>query len=224
MWKPICLCAVLISLAATPQRASAITVNMPNQPNSFAVLATVNTVLGPIIRLFISYDGGATCPNFPAVAFGNSLTETTTINGTDHIDWIFVPTAAMTFCGYNVGPINHAGFWLNLRGKGGDDIINGGTAAFNVDGQGGHDWLACDRADCMVNGDTGNDILQAAPSTSYIDGDSGADRGCAMNASRVIHWMYGGVGAGQTDNRCGTGSSLTQEWEANGNCSAPCNL
>lgn len=107
----------------------------------------------------------------------NSQIKAIGTNGADTL------SAALTPSGKSVA--------LGARGKGGDDIINGGAANDRLVGHSGNDTLNGNDGRDILRGGSGNDILNGGNGNDIMNGGSGHDQ------------MNGGAGNDRLDGRTG---------------------
>jgi len=133
------------------------------------------------------------------------MTELAIVNGTAATEKMAVVTSSASFCGFTMTPLVTNGFSLTFNGKGGADLLIGGTKA-SVNGESGDDIVRSEKFGSTVRGGPGSDLIASTSNEVLMAGgsdtsDTHNDHFCVYAPAVEVRFMDGGGGTANT--RCG---------------------
>jgi Ca2+-binding RTX toxin-like protein len=167
---------------------------------------------------FQPWDGS---PCQQIVLFTGGLQENSTVYGSSGNDWMGFITSTTSFCGLTMTPLHQNGWFLDLNGWLGDDVLAGDSEINKVFGYNGNDVLQNGHnSSAFAHGDDGNDKIFSGRIIGGDDlfGEWGDDTFCCGTRLLGADFVSGYSG---TDTLCGESSGEDEvEVHLPANCSA----
>lgn len=108
----------------------------------------------------------------------SGIWESTVIHGSSGPDAIFVQDSTVTFCDWPIGPPSFNGYYIQLLGNAGNDMLwSPTTFKTHFLGGAGDDWINSGYASAEIYGDDGDDVIHKTGSGfgGEQHGDAGND-------------------------------------------------